>query len=376
MAVKAGKIIALLEELAPVGLQEDWDNSGFQVGSRQWTTDKILLTLDVTPEVIEFAASERYGFILAHHPLIFHKLSKIDVSTPMGSSIADALANRICIYAMHTNLDVIRGGVSDALADLLNLKETQVLDKGSGKYCKLAVYVPDSHLEQVRRALGDAGAGGIGNYSHCSFAAPGRGQFLPLAGANPWYGRQGELSEVSEHKLETVVQRSQLTVVLAAMKKAHPYEEVAYDIIPLENEANFGLGRIGLLPEPMTLEDFASFLGKLLGCAALKICGERGRLIKKAAVCGGSCGSLVSLAHNRGADVLVTGDIGHHTALEAAQLGLALVDPGHYCSEYPVLNVLESYLIHNLHEIAVSRFPGKTDPLWTQAAKSEKGGEI
>lgn len=371
MAVKAGKIIALLEELAPVGLQEDWDNCGLQVGSRQWTTDKILLTLDVTPEVVEFAASEQYGFILAHHPLIFHKLSKIDVSTPLGSSIANALANRICIYAMHTNLDVIRGGVSDVLAELLKLRNTQVLDKGSGKYCKLAVYVPDSHLEQVRRALGDAGAGWIGNYSHCTFAAPGRGQFLPREGTSPWLGRQGELTEVSEHKLETIVQRSRLPAALAAMKGAHPYEEAAYDIIPLENEANFGLGRIGLLPEPMTLGDFASWLGKLLGCTALKICGEPGKLIKKAAVCGGSGGNLVPLAHHSGADVLVTGDIGHHTALDAAQLGLALVDPGHYCSEYPVMNVLESYLKNNLQETVITRFPGSTDPLWIKAIQSE-----
>lgn len=371
MAVKTGKIIALLEEMAPKELQEDWDNCGLQVGSRQWTTEKILLTLDVTPEVIEFAAQKQYGFILAHHPLIFHKLSRIDASTPMGACIASALANKISIYAMHTNLDVIQGGVSDALADLLKLSNTQVLDKCSGKYCKLAVYVPDSHLEQVRSALGDAGAGWIGNYSHCTFAAPGRGQFLPRAGASPWFGNQGELAEVSEHKLETIVQRSHLPGVLAAMKKAHPYEEAAYDIIPLENEANFGLGRIGLLPEPMTLGEFASLLGKLLGCTALKICGEPERLIHKAAVCGGSGGSLASLAYQSGADVLVTGDIGHHTALEAVQLGLALVDPGHYCSEYPIMNVLESHLKNKLQEIVITRFPGSTDPLWIKALQSE-----
>jgi len=370
MAVTAGKIIALLEELAPTGLQKDWDNSGLQVGSRQWTTDKILLTLDVTPEVIEFAAAEKCGFILAHHPLLFRKLSKIDVSTAIGACIAGALTNRICIYAMHTNLDVIQGGVSDALTDLLNLKHIQVLDKGAGDYCKLAVFVPDSHLEQVRRALGDAGAGWIGKYSHCSFAAPGRGQFLPRQGTRPWSGRPGELAEVSEHKLETIVQRSRLPSVLAAMLAVHPYEEAAYDIIPLENEAQFGLGRIGLLPEPMSLRDLASLLGKLLDCAAVKICGEETRLIRKAAVCGGSGGDLVALAYHSGADVLVTGDIGHHSALEAAQLGLALIDPGHYCSEYPVMNVLESYLTINLQGITVTRFPRSTDPLWIQFVKS------
>jgi putative NIF3 family GTP cyclohydrolase 1 type 2 len=154
------------------------------------------------------------------------------------------------------------------------------------------------------------------------------------------------------------------------MLAAHPYEEVAYDIIPLENEAQYGLGRIGLLPEPMSLGNLASLLGKALGCAALKISGEETKLIRKAAVCGGSGGDLVTQAHYSGADVLVTGDVGHHFALDAAQLGLAIIDPGHYCSEYPVMNMLESYLTSNLQEITVTRFPRSTDPMWIKVVKS------
>lgn len=374
MSVKAGRIISLLEQLAPLHLQETWDNSGLQVGSLSWQTDKILLALDVTPEVVEYAIAEKCGFILSHHPLIFHKISRIDASTPIGSCIAGALTNRICIYAMHTNLDVIPGGVSDALAALLQLKNTQVLDKGRGNYCKLAVYVPDTHLEQVRSALGDAGAGWIGNYSHCTFASPGRGQFMPREGANPWLGQQGELEEVSEYKLETLVKGNQLAAVLAAMKKAHPYEEVAYDVIPLDNEGEHGLGRIGRLPEPMALGDFAAWLATMLGCPAVKVSGEKTRRISKVAVCGGSGGDLVTLAHYSGADVLVTGDVGHHAALEAAGLGLSLVDPGHYASEYPVLKVLECYLQDNLREIAIIAYPG-TDPFWI-TAQLENGGEV
>ncbi|HOC06785.1 MAG: Nif3-like dinuclear metal center hexameric protein [Bacillota bacterium] len=374
MSVKAGRIVSLLQQLAPLHLQEDWDNSGLQVGSLSWQTDKILLALDVTPEVVEYASKEKCGFILSHHPLIFHKLSRIDASTPVGACIAGALTNRICIYAMHTNLDVIPGGVSDALAALLQLQDIQVLDKDRGDYCKLAVYVPDSHLEQVRTALGDAGAGWMGNYSHCTFASPGRGQFLPREGANPWLGQQGQLEEVSEYKLETLVQRSQLAAVLAAMKKAHPYEEVAYDIVPLENKGEHGLGRIGHLPQPMALGDFAARLAKMLGCPAVKVCGEKARQVSKVAVCGGSGGDLVTLAHYSGADVLVTGDVGHHAALEAAGLGLSLVDPGHYASEFPVIKVLESYLQDNLKEIAIIKYPG-TDPFWIQTVQGEMGEE-
>jgi dinuclear metal center YbgI/SA1388 family protein len=278
MSVKTGKIISTLEQLAPLSLQEDWDNSGLQVGSPSWRTDKILLALDITPKVVEYAIAEKCGFILSHHPLIFHKISRVDASTPIGSCIAEALTNRICIYAMHTNLDVIPGGVSDALAALLQLNNIQVLDKGSGNYCKL---------------------------------------------------------ENGEH----------------------------------------GLGRIGLLPEAMTLGDFAAQLANLLGCPAVKVCGEKARIIKRVAVCGGSGGDLVTLAHYSGADVMVTGDVGHHTALDAAGLGLALVDPGHYASEYPVIKFLKSYLHDTLGEIAIIKYPG-TDPFWIKTVQRELGREV
>lgn len=371
MSVKAGKIIAVLEKLAPSQLQAGWDNSGLQVGSRQWPADKVLLALDVTPEVVIYAAENGYNFILAHHPMLFNKVGRIDASTPLGQMIAHAMSSRITIFAMHTNLDVIRGGVSDVLSDLLSLEQVEILDRQKGDYHKLAIFVPATHLDQVRKAVGDAGAGGIGNYSHCSFAGFGQGRFLPGEGANPWLGTQGTIQEADEYKLETIVEGHKVKEVLAAMRSVHPYEEVAYDLIPMANDAEYGLGRLGTLPEPVSLSDFADKVGCLLRCSALKVCGDCSQQIKRVAVCGGSGGKYVGLSHLRGADVLVTGDIGHHEALEAKQLGLALVDPGHYSSEYPVMILAEDYLRQVLaKDVEVARFPGSTDPLRIVAVNS------
>jgi len=370
LAVKAGKIITLLEEFAPRQLQATWDNSGLQVGDRQWLADRVLLALDITLDVIQYAVTNKFNFILSHHPLIFHKLARVDVSTPMGNIIATALKEQISAYAMHTNLDVVSGGVSDVLASLLKLEQIMILDKQKGDYYKLAVYVPSTHLDLVRQALGDAGAGWIGNYSHCSFASVGFGRFLPKDGAKPWIGCKGKMEEVEEYKLESLVEGHKLSGVLSAMKSAHPYDEIAYDLVKMSNDAKYGLGRIGLLPEPMSLGAFSTLLGDLLGCYSLKITGDEERAIKKVAVCGGSGSNYVALSHRSGADVLVTGDIGHHAALEALQLGLALVDPGHYYSEHPIISRLESFLKDTIPGLVVVQYPGCTDPLWTKTMKS------
>lgn len=377
MAVKAGELMDVLEDLAPLALQETWDNSGLQVGSPEWQLSKVLLTLDVTPQVMEYAISQNCGFILAHHPLIFHKLSCLNPATATGLCIARALAAEICVYAMHTNLDLVPGGVSDVLAVLLGLQNIMVLDKRPGKYRKLAVFVPESHLDPVRRALGDAGAGSIGGkYSHCTFATPGQGQFLPLAGSNPWRGSPKELTEIFEYRLESIILAARLPAVLKAVLSVHPYEEVAYDIIPVEDSGELGMGRIGCLRQPQTLAAFATFLGKKLGCSSLRVCGAPERLVSKIAVCGGSGSDLIYLAHRQGADALVTGDVGYHAALEAAQLGLAVIDPGHYFSEYPVLSALEAYIRRHLPGLALARFPGQGDPMWIKVAEQERGGEI
>lgn len=363
MAVKAGKIIAFLEEYAPPQLQADWDNSGLQVGNQVWPVDKVLLALDTTLEVVEYAARHGYKFILSHHPLLFHKPKNIDLSTPTGEIIALALANDIVIYSAHTNLDAVKGGVSDALVELLDLSQVEVLDRPRGDYYKLAVFVPKANLIPLRQALGDAGAGWIGQYSHCTFSALGQGTFLPREGANPWLGEVGKLETVEEYKLETLVSGHRLPKVLAAMKKVHPYEEIAYDLIPLALSADYGLGRIGLLPEPLVLDAFARRVASVLDSPLTRVCGKGDGIVRKVAVCGGSGGNYVSLAHKCGADVLVTGDVDHHQALTAFQLGLALVDPGHYFSEIPIMAKLEGLLAGQFPDLVIARYPGSTNPL-------------
>ncbi|HOB35256.1 MAG: Nif3-like dinuclear metal center hexameric protein [Firmicutes bacterium] len=377
MAVTTGQIISVLETLAPVEIQADWDNSGLQAGSRQQPVEKILLTLDVTAEVLQYAADNGYGLVVAHHPFLFHKLSRVDLETPAGRILELALANKISIYAMHTNLDMVQGGVSDVLAQLLGLEDVEVLDPQKGHYFKLAVFVPLTHLDQVRQALGDAGAGWIGNYSHCTFAAPGTGTFLPREGANPWMGEPGKLEQVEEARLETLVPSYRLEAVLAAMRSAHPYEEIAYDLFPLAMDASFGLGRLGVLPQTMNLGALAQKVARVLHCAQLRICGDVDKPVRRVALCGGSGGRYVDLARRRGADVLITGDIDHHQALDAQQTGLALIDPGHYASEYPVLYKAEAHLRSNLPgEIVITRYPGSTNPMrWQSCTFCEGEGD-
>jgi len=364
LPITAGKVISVLEEWAPPQIQAQWDNSGLQVGDGGWAADKILLALDITPEVMEYAAAHNYNFLLSHHPLIFHKLARVTTASPVGKIIATALNKQITVYSAHTNLDVIQGGVSDVLAQLLGLQDVDVLDRQKGNYFKLAVFVPAPALDRVRKAVGDAGAGSMGNYSHCTFAAAGQGQFCPGAGAKPWLGQQDVLEEVQEYKLESLVEGHLVNRVLAAMREAHPYEEIAYDLFPMEIPAAYGLGRIGTLPAPLNLDALAISLARALDCRYLRICGEDDLLIKKVAVCGGSGSDFVRLAQRRGADVLVTGDVGHHSALEAQQSGLALIDAGHYSSEVPVLAAVKTYLEKMLPGINIAQYPGNTDPMY------------
>lgn len=362
MSISIGKLTSTLEKLAPIQLQADWDNCGLQVGESKWHVKRALLTLDVTVEVLNYAITNNYDFVLAHHPLIFRKLARIDTASTVGKIINLALTNKIAIYAMHTNLDVIQGGVSDRLAAVLGLTQTTVLDRQKGDYTKLVVFVPKTHLEPVRKALGDAGAGWIGNYSHCTFASPGHGQFLPREGANPWQGSRGTIEDVEEYRLETLVEGFRLPHVLGALKNVHPYEEIAYDLLPMDNTATYGLGRIGALAEPIKFKEFTALVAKGLGCSSLKVSGDDEALINKVALCGGSGGDFVTTAHRRGADVLVTAEIGYHQALEAAQLGLCLIDPGHFQSEFPILDTVKSFLETSLPGLHCSVYPYSTDP--------------
>jgi dinuclear metal center YbgI/SA1388 family protein len=346
MPVKCRTIIAALERLAPRELAAGWDNVGLLVGSPEQEVASLLVALDVTPEVAERAAAAGVDLIVAHHPLIFKSLKAIRTDMPQGRTLAALLAAGIAVYAAHTNLDAADGGVNDILAARLGLTDLQPLAvEGRERLLKLAVFVPEGHVEAVRTAITAAGAGHIGNYSHCTFQTPGTGTFLPLAGTKPFIGKQGKLEYAAEYRLETIMPEGAAAAVVDAMLRAHPYEEVAYDVYVLNNPGRaFGLGRVGRLATPEPLDAFIRRLKAALGLVQVRTAGPADRRVGTVAVCGGSGADLLATASAAGADVLVTGDVKYHEALEAAAIGLTVVDAGHFATERPALEAVAAHL--------------------------------
>ena len=341
-----------LEELAPVTLAESWDKVGLHVGDPQQKVRKVLLSLDSNDEgVIDEAIRIGADLILAHHAMIFKPVQTIRTDTPYGRKLGKLLANNISVYVAHTNLDIAEGGVNDILASRLHLENVQVLSRvHNTRLKKLVVFVPATHHEQVLKAVGDAGAGNIGNYSHCTFNTPGTGTFVPQAGTNPYIGEQGKFERVEEVRLETVVPESRQDKVIEAMLEAHPYEEVAYDLYPLEIMGEpLGVGRVGDLVEDMTLGEFAQFVKQMYQVPTVRVVGPLDRKLRRVAVLGGSGEEYYPEALKKGADVFVTGDIRYHYAQDALADGLCMVDPGHN-TEKVFLPSLQAYLEAKMRE--------------------------
>ncbi|MEH7074071.1 Nif3-like dinuclear metal center hexameric protein [Neobacillus drentensis] len=324
------EVIQLFEQFSPKGLAMEGDKIGLQIGRLNKKVERIMIALDVLENVIDEAIEKKVSLIIAHHPLIYRPLKNLLTDTVQGNMIEKLIKHDIAVYAAHTNLDVATGGVNDLLATALELEETEVLvPTFKTMLKKLVVFVPVSHAEVVRIALGNAGAGFIGNYSHCSFSGNGTGRFLPGENTSPFIGQPGEVEEVEEVRIETIVPESFLKKAITAMIKAHPYEEVAYDVYPLENKGDaLGLGRIGKVPE-MTLGEFAEKVKKALEVSHVRVVGNLSAKVKKVAVLGGDGNKYFMNAKYQGADVYVTGDIYYHTAHDAAMQGLNMIDPGH-----------------------------------------------
>ncbi|MBU8916476.1 Nif3-like dinuclear metal center hexameric protein [Bacillus sp. FJAT-29953] len=324
------EIIQLFEKFAPKSLAMEGDKIGLQIGRLNQKVERVMIALDILDSVIDEAIEKKVQLIIAHHPPIFRPLKNIITDTVQGQIIEKLLKHDIAVYAAHTNLDVAKGGVNDWLAEALGLEDAEVLvPTFDTKLKKLVVFVPVSHADELRQALGNAGAGFIGSYSHCSFTANGTGRFLPGEDTNPFIGKPGELETVEEVRIETIVPEPILKKVITAMIKAHPYEEVAYDVYPLENKGEvLGLGRIGKIPE-MTLGEFAEKVKVALEVDRVRVVGDLQAKVKKAAVLGGDGNKYYSHAKFKGADVYVTGDIYYHTAHDAMMDGLNMIDPGH-----------------------------------------------
>jgi len=361
------EIIQLFEQFSPKAYAVEGDKIGLQIGSLNKPIHNIMVALDVLEEVVDEAIRKNVDLIIAHHPPIFRPMKSINIDTPAGRIVAKCIKHDIAVYAAHTNLDVAEGGVNDLLAEALELQNTSVsAPTYEEKYKKLVVYVPKDSAQAVRDAVCQAGAGFIGNYSHCTFTQEGTGTFLPSGNTNPYIGEVGKLEEVEESRIETIFQSSIEKKVIKAMLVAHPYEEVAYDIFSLANQGeSLGLGRIGKLQEEMTLEEFAYHVKKSLGVEGVRVVGNLQGKVKKVAVLGGDGNKYISQAKFKGADVFVTGDLYYHVAHDAMMMGLAIVDPGHHI-EHIMKKGVTSYLAkvfeEKKYQVAIFPSEGSTDP--------------
>ena len=327
-------LVGLLHSFFPPNLAEDWDNSGLQVGDPAAEVRRVLVALDPSPAALERAAELGAEALLTHHPLLLKPIRSLTPSDETGRVLLGAARQGVAVLCAHTNLDRAADGLNDWLAGRLGIAEPRPLARGDADLLKLVVYVPAGHEEVVAEALFAAGAGRIGAYDRCSFRVAGTGTFRPGEGTSPFLGRQGETEEAAELRLETILPRSLVARAVDKMTRAHPYEEVAYDLLPLANRrADVGLGRIGRLPESRTLDEFATQVKEALGCRALRVVGEAGARVARAAVCGGSGASLLAEASRQGADVLVTGDLKYHEARLAESLGVMVIDAGHFATE-------------------------------------------
>ena len=342
------ELLNFLESQVPPAYQEPYDNSGMQVGDPDAAVSSVLLSLDVTGDVIDEAASLGCELIISHHPLIFKPLKSICGRTAAEKLVMKAIRKNIAVYSMHTNLDIINGGVSYRMAKMLGLTNINVLSPLDNKLLKLVVFVPGSHAGQLRNAIFDAGAGYIGNYDRCSYNVHGEGTYRPGAGTDPYSGEQGEDHTEAEIRIETVVPEHLKSRVVKAMMAAHPYEEVAYDIYKIENAVpGAGLGCVGDAGEGMDDVDFIKLLSEVFGAKGIRHTALENKKIKRVAVMGGSGGAYIAKAVSSGADAFVTGDIKYHDFLEAE--GILLADIGHYESEKPAMEIL--------HEIITKKFP-------------------
>ncbi|MDI3519085.1 MAG: hypothetical protein PWQ34_1232 [Caldanaerobacter sp.] len=367
MAVKCQTIVSIMDRLAPRKFAQDWDNVGLIVGDPLQDVSKILVALDATHEVVEEAIEKKVDMIVTHHPLIFKSIKSVRSDTPVGMLVMKFIKHEISLYAAHTSFDIAPNGMNDILCNILGIYEREVLDVTySEDYKKVVVYVPKGYEDVVRNAMCSAGAGFIGNYSDSTFQVEGTGTFKPMEGADPFIGEVGKLEKVEEIRLETVVPQKYLDKVINAMLRVHPYEEVAYDVYSLANlREEYGLGRIGVIEET-TLKELALKVKAKLKAESLKVVGDLERRVKKVAVCGGSGASLIHKAVMKGADVLITADIGYHDAVEAQHLGLALIDAGHFATENIAVRFIAEYLIDETqrqgHEIEVFVSEVQKDP--------------
>lgn len=360
---------AVLASLAPLYLAAEWDNVGLLAGCREWPCRRALVTGDLTPDVLDEAIAGRADLVIAYHPPIFKPVARFIVGRDRAEGVAaEALANRIAVYSPHTAWDAAPGGTNDTIAALCGATDVRPMHFAPpkvGREVKLVTFVPTDALERVAEALFAAGAGQIGNYSQCSFRIPGEGTFFGSDETDPTVGKKGRLERVREIRLEVIVPGARVNTVVAALRRAHPYEEPAFDVYPLLPAPRTGQGRIGRLSNAPTAARLAARLRQATLAANVNIVGKPAARVETVFICVGSAGSLPFEAEGGGpsrGSCIITGEIRHHDALRIARSGATAIALGHWASERPGVAALAKQLGRALRGVDVRLSRADCDP--------------
>lgn len=357
------EITNYLEMLAPLSSQEEYDNCGLIVGDASLEVKNILVTLDCTEEIVEEALIKGCNMIVAHHPILFRGLKKLNGKDYVERAVLKAIKNDIAIYAIHTNLDNSFQGVNHEIAKRLGLKNLRILQPKANVLTKVGVHIPLSHVEVIKNALFQAGAGNIGKYDECSFSVSGTGTYRPLAGSRPFEGETNVRSYVQEEYLTFLVSNHRLNTVLQAMREVHPYEEIAYDLFSLKNKnQEEGAGMIGELSEEMDESDLLSRIKTIFNCGCIRHTSLLNRKIKTIAICGGAGSFLINDAINNQVDWYITADVKYHEFFDADKK-IVIADIGHYESEQFTINLIIEYLKEKFTNFAVLKTDFNTNPI-------------
>lgn len=365
-------LLGVIEEMAPAALAESYDNPGLQIGDRMRPVKRILTALEVTDAVIGEAKRRRAGTIVAHHPLFFLPIKRLDESDLVGHLARRLVREEIALVAAHTNLDKSPEGTGPALARRLGLKSWEtLLPEAVGSQFKYVVFVPVGHERKVIDAIAKAGGGVIGDYDHCTFRTPGTGTFRGNEKTNPTIGKAGRFEQAEEFRLEAAVPKPRLAAVIEAVRAAHPYEEVAFDVYPLETPPGpWGLGVRATLEKKTTLRDWAQHVKRRLKVKSVKLVGDPKQAVRTVALGTGACAFLIRQLAPPQVDCLVTGDVTYHLAVEAKAKGLGVIDAGHWATEVGIAKPLAEALAKRLKargltvEVAATEAPD-ADPLVT-----------
>lgn len=361
--IKIKDVSIFLESLAPLSTQESYDNCGLIVGDFNTEVKGALVALDCTEEVVSEAIELGYNLIVAHHPIVFKGLKKLNGSNYIERTVIKAIKNDIAIYALHTNFDHYAKGVNYEIGKRLGLKNLKILQPKTEVITKLVTYAPTAYAETVLKALFEAGAGQIGDYAECSFSSVGRGTYKPSDEANPFEGRAGVQSNVEECKLEVVFSQEKTTNILSKLKEVHPYEEVAYELYALMNEnQSLGSGMVGELENSMSEAEFLNYIKTNFNVPMIRHTKMLNKVISKVAFCGGSGSFLLSEAKRSGAEIFITSDVKYHDFFDAED-DIVIADIGHFESEQFTSNRISELLTKKFPKFAVRLTGVNTNPI-------------